>query len=1361
MSLLLICPFMAAAGAENINFVHIGLEDGLSQSTVVSIVQDRKGNMWFATRDGLNRYDGYVFTVYRHDDRDSLSIANDVIHTVRMDGKGRIWAGTYSGLSLYDPELDNFRNWSFSDEGRAAEVEGIAPMPDGTLLLATSAGLKSFDPVSGTFSGNGAFAGTSGDKVTSILVNGDDVFIGTFSGRLRRYSVKGDLLKEFGSGAFSGACINAMYVTPDRTLWVGTEGAGLFSLGLHGNGESVRYCRDSGELTSDYVRSLATDQNGNLWVGTFQSLNVRDAKSGRFSVYDSDPVRKGSLSQSSVRSIFRDVQGGMWIGTYFGGINYYHPLMQRFTALRNIPYRNSLNDNVVSCIVEDDEGLLWIGTNSGGVNRYDPRTGRFAHFTSDDGLGADDIKAIYVDGDKVYVGQHHGGLGIISRNSGKIINIGGSDGSLPGGNVYSIIPYDDKSLLLGMVNGTVLRYFKADGRVIRMEMPIPGGYSVYGRLIMMTRDSEGRIWIGQNPGLSVWKPVAKGETSGNELERVELFPQGSGMDRTSVNCVTEVSSGHFWIGTGEGLYSFDEKSGKMRRYTVKDGLPGNVIYGVLEDRQGNLWISTGSGLSCHDPEAGTFRNYTSSDGLSGNQFCLYSYCRAKSGKMYFGSIGGITVFDPESLPENPYIPSVSLTGLWVSNALVRPGDGTGILSADIGETRSVSLSQSQSSFSISFSVADYISRKHNAFAYRLDGYEKEWRRVNDEGRTAAYSNLKPGKYTFMVKAANKDGVWNDDPTCLGITILPFWYNTLWARLLMAAVLLSAGFLVLRYILVRKKMEMQLELEKVDKERIREVNEMKLRFFVNISHELRTPLTMIIAPLQEVLAKVQDRWTLQRLRYVEKNAGRLLYLVNQLMDYRRAELGVFRLKVRQTDVHSLLRKVYDFYVQLAEEEGIEYRFSSEMEGREVPCDPNYLGMILNNLLSNAFKYTPPGKWISLSARMDGEMLLVQVSDAGKGISPEKQKLVFERFYQVDQDHIGSGIGLSLVKNLAEMHHGRVDLESSPGEGSTFSVRIPADPAAYSPEETAGPGGEDAEEQVYSTNSSEMHVMNAASGEEGISDGGVPDGPSTPVQQVADTGSRSRIMIVEDNPEILGYLSDGLSAEYEVMAACNGSEALDMMKDESPDLILTDVMMPVMDGIKFCRTVKQNLQTCHIPVIMLSAKSDVKWQLEGLQVGADDYIPKPFSLAVVMSKVRNMLRTRRGIIEHYAGSVTVEPEKMMLSKLDEQFMNRAVSIVGKHLDDASFSADEFAGEMNMSRSNLHIKMKALTGASTTEFIRKIRFAKACELLKEGLHSVADISVMCGFSSPAYFATSFKKYMGCLPSEYSRLPSSPAAD
>ena len=1321
---------------EQITFSYISINEGLSQSTVFSIDQDKRGNMWFATYDGVNKYDGYAFTVYQHNEDDPNSIANDISRIVKTDSQGRVWIGTRDGLSRYDEEKDIFQNFFYEKNGKHLQVNGIEEISPEQLLISTPEGLIMFDIKESKFIDDSFSTAMHKTIASTLYRQGDQIYIGTSTDGLYTYSITQKTFEKV-FPILGTKQIQAILQQSPTRIWVATEGAGLFLINPKTK-EIKNYLHSPSNpksISSNYIRSLAMDSQNRLWIGTFNDLNIYHEGTDSFASYSSNPVENGSLSQRSVRSIFMDSQGGMWLGTYFGGLNYYHPIRNRFKNIRNIPYKNSLSDNVVSCIVEDKDKNLWIGTNDGGLNLYNPITQRFTSYTLQEdesarGIGSNNIKAVYVDEKKslVYIGTHAGGLSILHRNSGQVENFNQRNSQLVNENVYAILPDGEGNLWLGTLSALV-RFNPEQRSFTTIEKEKDGTPVVSKQITTLFRDSHKRLWIGGEEGLSVFKQ------EGLDIQKASILPV-SNVTKLFTNCIYEASNGIIWVGTREGFYCFNEKDKQIKRYNTTNGLPNNVVYGILEDSFGRLWLSTNRGISCFNPETEKFRNFTESDGLQSNQFNTASYCRTSVGQMYFGGINGITTFRPELLLDNPYTPPVVITKLQLFNKVVRPDDETGILTKNISETKSITLKSWQTAFSIEFVVSNYISGQHNTFAYKLEGYDKEWYYLTDS-RTVSYSNLPQGTYQFLVKAANSDGKWNPIPTALEIIVLPIWYKTWWALLIFFATF--AGFItfVFRFFWMRKSMEAQLEIERRDKEHQEEINQMKMRFFINISHELRTPLTLILTPLQEIINKISDRWTRNQLEYIQRNANRLLHLVNQLMDYRRAELGVFELKAKKGNAHQLIQDNFLFYDKLARHKKITYTLHSELEDKEVLFDANYLELIVNNLLSNAFKYTESGQSITVTLKEENGWLLLQVSDTGIGIPINKQGKIFERFYQIESEHVGSGIGLSLVQRLIELHHGRIELDSEENKGSTFSVYLPQDLSVYKPSELASNNEQNEEEQVYSTNSKAMYFIDT----EKVENESVESGDK----------KRGTILIVEDNNEIRRYLSNGLADLFNTLEAGNGEEALEKLKDNEVDVIVTDVMMPVMDGIKLCKNVKQNIRTCHIPVIILSAKTDIKDQMEGLQMGADDYIPKPFSLAILTTKIQNMMRTRRRMLDKYAKSLEVEPEKITFNAMDEALLKRAMAIVEKNMDNIEFSTDEFAREMNMSRSNLHLKLKAITGESTIDFIRKIRFNEAAKLLKDGRYTVAEVSTMVGFNTPSYFATSFKKYFGCLPTEY----------
>lgn len=1335
--LSLIFPFAIHANAlDGIYFSHLGLVDGLSHSSVFAIGQDREGKLWFATYDGVNKYDGYKFTVYRHQYTDSHSLGNDITRCLVVDDADRVWVGTREGLSLYNRSKDTFSNYSYKKEGKDISVIGICPISRDLLMLVTGEDILFFDISRAAFIDSPLFQ-SANLSVPSVLERfGDDVYIGTENG-VYVYSIPKNILNKF-VDIPTGVRVQAILCQSGR-IWMGTEGDGLYSYDtkLRVMKHYLHAERSKTGLNSDYVRSLELDADGRLWIGTYGGLNIYQEDADSFLSIESSEMGDGGLSQNSVRSIFRDSQGGMWLGTYWGGINYYHPLCNQFRCLRHIPFINSLSDNVVSCMVEDGSGNLWIGTSNGGLNFYDRASRQFRNYPfKSEKKGWDmpfkDIKTVYVDeaNSDIYVGAHAGGMMIFHRKTGQMEYYNRSNSSMISNNIYSILSDNHGGLLLASLDG-LMRYDKKKHRFAVIETDQYGEKIQQSNTILF-RDSKRRIWLGGKKGITVCNLVG-----GLLVVDKEYSHWSPSLSDAFVNCFHESASGYMWIGTRNGLFALQNK-GNCRQYTVADGLPSNVIYGILEDSNGNLWISTNQGLSFLSLKSGKFRNFTISDGLQSNQFNAGSYCRLSDGKMLFGGINGITLFHPETLIDNPYVPKPSINKLFVFNKEVLPDDGTGILKESIETIDHITLTSSQNSFAISFVVSNFVSGRHNTFAYKLDGYDKTWYKQEDI-TPVSYSNLPAGEYTFYVKAANNDGKWNEEPAILHIRILPVWYCSWWFIGILFLIVLLLLWGVIHYFRLRSSMQAEIAKERLDKELHEEMNEMKISFYVNISHELRTPLTLIVAPLQELLLRMKGHWEHEQLLYIKRNTTRLLHLVNQLMDYRRAELGIFELYPVYANAYKRVMNVFVNYESLAKRKDIDYNFCSDLQEENELFDENYLDLITNNLLSNAFKYTEPGESIMVRLYKEDTSLVLQVTDTGIGIPREKQKKVFERFYQMESGCEGSGIGLSLVQRLVELHHGKITLQSEVGKGSVFTVYLPQEESAYTQEELLNGESGSAEQRSYSTNAHDAYV-----GDEG----------SVKLEGVAfsDENKRGTILIAEDNEELRRYIVQGLSElRFSLLEAENGQKAMNILKETDVDLIIMDVMMPVMDGIKLCKFVKQNLRTSHIPVYMLSAKADVKYQLRGLQVGADDYIPKPFSMEVLKTKIQNTFRMRYRMLEHYSNTLEIEPEKLTSNAVDEEFLRKAMEVVEKNMGNVEFSTELFAREMNMSRSGLHLKLKSITGKSAIDFIHKIRFNRACQLLKEGKHTVAEISFMVGYNTPSYFATRFKKYVGCLPTEY----------
>ncbi len=1330
--LILLCLSFQAVGYEKVDFYFhkISLERGLSNSTVYSMTQDRNGNLWVGTSDGLNKYDGYHFSVYRHDATVASSICSNQIRCVKMDGLGLLWIGTMQGLSFYDAQKNAFENYSFSQNDDCVQIYDIDFLNSTELLLATNFGLYVFDRQSHSFLKAEGFPNL---KVFSVLRHSDFVLVGTLNGLHRYYPHTGK--SEPVSSLFPNSQISSLlHDSKNGIVWAGTEGKGLFRVNL--TDWSIRQFKHdkqrSSSISSNFIRSLCFDEQQRLWIGTFVGLNILNEVDGTFQSFFHDGSEVGSISQNSIRSIFRDGQGGMWLGTYFGGLNYYHPLKTLFQHIRPKPGVNSLNDNVVSCMRVGRDGEIWIGTNDNGLNLYDPASGTFQHFvhreTDDRSLGGNNVKALYIDNkNNLFVGTHGGGLGYFNRASRSFSPIALSDDEMANNNVYALEEDAQGFLWVGTLNG-LFRLDLVGKKSVLFEKDALGNSLVDCKITCLFRDSQQQIWIGSEKGLSLYN------TSSNKLEVMQAVAPLPSIDY--VTCLYESKDGLIWIGTRDGLFAYNARSRHYNFFDTKSGLPNNTVYGILEDSFKHFWISTNEGLVCYMPESGLFKVYKSIDGIQSNQFNMYAYCQTKEGKMYFGGINGITAFSPERIMDNPFAPKPIITKMGLYNKQVFPNDETGILDNNIENTTAITLSADQSVFSLEFGVPNFLAGTRNTFAYMLEGFDSEWYYTTDI-RQVNYSNLKPDTYRFLVKAANNDGKWNDEATVLEIKVLPYWYDTVVARLIFVLLFLGVLFLIYRFWKARHNTLQSLHYERLEKAKNEEVNKVMIRFFINVAHEFRTPLTLILSPLSEILTRgVKERWLKDQLETMQRSGQKLLNLVNLILDYRKAESGAFELKVSKVVISDYLNEVIHVFDNYVKKHKIDLLLESNVGERSYWLDKNYLERIIFNLLSNAFKFTPEGGHIGLSVFEQADSLVISVKDNGCGIPLEHQSKIFDHFYQADENIPGTGIGLSLVYRLVINHHGTISVVSEANKGSEFIVRFPIDDSVYDAKNRCEEGF--AKRFVFSD---QMKM--------------IVDEIDHSSERIDDTDSigekKGILLIVEDDEEVRNYLLNAFRADYVVLLAGNGEEGMSVLKVEDVDLIISDVMMPVMDGYKFCRMVKQNIRTCHIPVILLTAKAGLEHEAEGLSVGADEYLSKPFVLPILSMKVQNLLKMQKRLQYHFSQPGEINATQITNNPQDEELLRKAMDIVEKNLENADFSADDFCREMGMSRSNLHLKLKSITGESAIEFIRKIRFNYACKLLKEGRHTIAEISTMVGFNSPSYFATSFKKYMGCMPTEY----------
>jgi len=1330
--LLLNASANAVVSNNQINFKQISLKEGLSQSTVFNLLQDSLGYIWVATADGLNRYDGYKFIVYKNERNNPNSIMDNNIWSLYLQNSKFLWVGTGKGVSCFDVSKNRFENFPKMEGSEKMWVYQISEWKKDEFLLATNLGLYYFTKKEGYQKLNfpPKVPASAISKISS-----QSVLVGSFDGLYMYYPQKNTyrLVDKRLKG------INVAVLIPRKgasgMFWLGTEGAGAVLYNIKSGSIEKWYREKSGELSSNFVRSMCYDNQQRLWIGTFVGLNILNEYTGTLQHLYHTGKKEGEIAQNSIRALYLDNQNGMWCGTYYGGLSYYHALKNQFEHIRKENDNTGLNDNVVSVLKEDSHGNIWIGTNENGINVLNLKAGTFRYFrnmpNNPNSLTANNVKALLEDkGGSFWIGTQGGGFCKYNAGTGTFKRINISTDPVANNRVYTLLhaPYSGK-ILVGTLHG--LYWFdKSTG--VSTEFTVDGKYPLREfQILSLFCDSRKIIWIGTNYGFYRYDSLS------GKLDK----QSGASMNLSLVYCFHEDKYQRVWIGAKDGLFCYNMKTGAFDKEFATAGFPEFMIHGIEEDDFDNLWLGSGNGLVVFNMQSLKWRIYSESDGVQSNQFSPYSHLRSSNGKMYFGGINGITAFYPERMIDNPYAPVPLIDKLTVFNKAVLPNDETGIIDHSIDRLSSIQLEPEYNVFGLEFVVPNYVSGQKNTFSYMLEGFDEDW--YTTEKTSVSYSNLQPGKYTFRIKAANGNGRWSLSERKLLIDVLPHWYETLLAKILFAILFIVITIAVIRFYLGRKLIANELELERKDKERIKELDQAKIRFFVNVSHEFRTPLTLILSPVREMLSKgVKELWVKKQLQLIERNADRMLHLINQVLDYRKTELGAMPLQVRYEEIESFVKQNFDLFTSFAKSKGFHYFFNSTAGEAKVYFDRNIMERILSNLLGNAFKYTPNNGTIELNLSIKDSFIRIEVIDNGLGIAKEKFESIFDRFYQQEENAQGTGIGLSLVKNLVETHHGKILLDSELNKGSRFTVLIPTEKSAYTESEFYVVN--EFKNETYTESNNQLYYP------EETPEYTEQTTDDTEAEMPEEDTRRKCLLIVEDDEEIRNYLNEQLSLKYDVQLAENGKVAWERLNEKEVDLILSDVMMPVIDGVTLCKMVKQNIHFSHIPFILLTAKNDITDQLKGLQTGADDYIGKPFVYSIIDTKITNIFRQHSRIISRYASSPDLDTHELVSNPLDEEFLNKAVTIVEKYLDNSDFSVEEFSSEMCMSRSGLHLKMKAITGESAGDFIRKVRLSSACKLLKEGRYNVAEISTMIGMS-PTYFSTTFKKYIGCLPSEY----------
>lgn len=1329
--LLWLLPFFVLR-AQNIYFNHLMPADGLSQISVSNVYADENGVIWMATRVGLDSYNGNSIHVYRHEANNPHSLFCNNVLRLTGDHRGRIYLLCTEGVARFDIVNQQFTTLRrgfygaifFSDrlylglgnavycheeDGRSDRLIVRLPVPD---------------------------------AVTSIRLDSRRrLWIGTQNHGL--YCFSGGRL----SHPVTVGNITAIYEDSRHTLWVGSWSNGYWTISSDGR-------KVENHWENRFVRTFCEDNDGNMWLGTFHGLCCLDRRSGTWRQYVAGDF-PGALSNSSIWDIIRDPQGTLWIGTYFGGVNYFNPEYEIFNRYR--AGEGGLSSPIVGTMAEDDNGRLWICTEGGGLNVLDSRTGTISRYSR---TSSPNLKAIYFDRlrNTLWVGTHLGGLDRISLSDNSMTcyrNRQGDGRSLPSDILSDIIPWGRK-LIIGSKRGICLMDPDAKGQDVFRPLLWREGLTC--AVSSLCLDHRGRLWIATE-GRGVWRYDLRSGT-------VRRFTQKKGKGQLANNYVTDISvdrQGTVWLATaGNAIQQYVETQDGFRTYGEAEGLEGDCVYATVPSslHDYELLLITNRGFSVFNKRSHSFRNYNRSTGFplaTINEKAIYV---SRKGEVFLGGIDGMVSFNERDLYKKPKPYVIGFSNLFVNGKEVLAGDGSGILDKALAFTPELVLSHSQRVFSIEFYTSNYIKVNGAPLRYRLKGLSDQWFPIRPGQTVLSFSGLRAGSYTLQLRSDDA----SVKPVELRIRILAPWYLSGWMlSVYFLAVFLATVWLFRNY---RNRIRMAESL-KYEQQHVRDVeaqNQSKLRFFTNVSHEIRTPLTVIIS-LAENLLKQRDFPSDLRhmLLGIYRNSLQLRSLLSELLDFRKQEQGQARLFVRQQDFARFVNQAVLLFKDYSATKDITLRV-------EVPAslvmwfDERQMQKVVNNLVSNALKHTPQGGTVTVSVNDHAarhEMVL-SVADTGKGIPADEMKHVFTRFYQVHEieslSDIGTGIGLNLTQEIVKMHHGTIEVASTVGQGTTFIVTLPTSRSAFTDEEIAAasetgqlPEAESPQPKLSSLESAPSEPSQAEDEQASAAAVAASADEVTPLETEGENDKPS-ILIVEDNDDIRELLVTLFSPFYHTLTAVDGKEGLEMVRDEMPDLVLSDVLMPNMSGIELCKAIKQDFSVCHIPVVLLTARTAAEQALEGLKTGADDYVTKPFNNDLLVSRCNNLINTRRMLQRKFSEHPHTKADLLATNVLDKQLLEHAMKIIDRFYADSSFTVDTFAREIGMSRTALFTKWKTLTGQTPKNFILNLRLRKAADMLRNRPElSIADVSYANGFTSARYFCKCFKDVYKQTPTEF----------
>ncbi len=1304
---------------EHYYFKNLSIRNGLSQNTVNAILQDRKGFMWLGTKDGLNRYDGLSFRKFKHDAANPRSIGNSFITSLYEDFNGNIWVGTDAGVYIYYPEKEAFEEFdcqSLEKTRIERSVSMIAGDKQGRVWIAVEAqGMFCYDTRQKLLR-NYPLSEISSNIKCFTFDSGGTLWLGFYGDGL--YYSKDNLATvhpygspEDGKREFEGGVITKIVQGNYNCLYIGSVKEGVSELNLtSGQVRNLLAIDESGE--SIFCRDLLPYSDNELWIGTESGIYIYNLRTAQFihlraSLYDSY-----SLSDNAIYALYKDREEGLWIGSYFGGVDYYPRQYTYFAKYYPKNIANSLHGKRVREFCRADDGTLWIGTEDGGLNHFNPKTKEFHFF--EPSAGFTNIHGLCMDGSHLWVGTFSKGLRVIDTRTGVVLRTyteGHTPHSLNDNSIFSICRTSAGEIYLGTLFG-LLRYNRTQDSFDCI--PELNGKFVYD----IKEDSYGNLWLATYANGAYCYDVSarrwKNYVFDAEDERSLPYDK--------VLSVFEDSYRQIWLTTqGGGFCLFHPDTETFTRYGLKDGLPNDVVYQIVEDDDRFLWLTTNNGLVRFDPKTMEMKVFSTANGLPTNQFNYRSGFKDEAGNIYLGSINGFVAFDPRTFAENRQVPAVAITDFLLFNKEVPVGETDSPLKSSITFSDKVVLTADQNSFSFRIAALSYQAPGMNKLMYKLEGFDEGWLTIG-ESPLVTYSNLGYGDYVFKVKASNSDGVWNEQETSLHLSILPPFYLSGWAYCFYVLFFMGCLVCVIFYFKRRNYRKQHRQMEMLEQEKEREVYHAKIDFFTNVAHEIRTPLTLIKGPLENIILKKEvDSETKEDLYIMKQNTERLLNLTNQLLDFRKTETRGFRLNFTECDVVAVLRETYLRFTSLAKQKGLDFILELPQECFMADVNQEALTKIISNLLNNGVKYA--STYLRISLETDEKVFHIRTFNDGEMIPDTMKEEIFKPFVRLDKEDevtTGTGIGLALSRSLAELHQGSLMMEKGE-EVNCFCLTLPVN--------------QDSTITLSAENVSQVEE-NSCGWE----------------QEETDTKEKKpMILVVEDNPDMLAFVRKQLTTEYSVLTAMNGIEALAVLDNHYVNLVVSDVMMPQMDGFELCKTIKSDLSYSHIPVVLLTAKTNIQSKIEGLELGADAYIEKPFSVEYLLANISSLIHNREKLRQTFAKSPFVAANTMALTKADEEFIWKLNDIIQANLHNPEFSMEDMADALKMSRSSFYRKIKGVLDLSPNEYLRLERLKQAAQLLKEGKSRVNEICYTVGFNSPSYFSKCFLKQFGVLPKDF----------